>query len=329
MLYTTIIFRVAHSRGEPCEPLKTFNRLESVVRDRHENDDCCVRAALVNAPQPARSCKSVLWFTGIRASLDGDYESLKVALLTAKANAPSLVPCLIWSGAASPVTAWFQRQGGRVFFHDLTFHAELPGELDGDTGAYLRLDVPLILSAMKPLAADVEPEHVLYTDPDVMFLNDFDGCSLPKPKVIAMGTQGFPGSQAKAAPGVMYMNASALAEHRDRLLEFGRGQKVLLGVCAGPDQGLLPAVADRSAAHALQLEALLGRGRRQQHHHAGALLRAQAGRGAAVHAAGPCEQEEDLWQRAHLVPRAFHVRSRWWCVLQCDAPTVGDVCTQS
>ena len=184
---------------------------------------------MVNAPQPARSCKSVLWFTGIRASLDGDYESLKVALLTAKANAPSLVPCLIWSGAASPVTAWFQRQGGRVFFHDLTFHAELPGELDGDTGAYLRLDVPLILSAMKPLAADVEPEHVLYTDPDVMFLNDFDGCSLPKPKVIAMGTQGFPGSQAKAAPGVMYMNASALAEHRDRLLEFGRARKYSSG----------------------------------------------------------------------------------------------------
>ena len=188
-----------------------------------------VRAAILNDPQPARVCKSVLWFMGIRASLDDGYENLKVALLTAKAHAPSLVPCLIWSGAASPVTGWFERQGGRVFFHDLTFHAELPMELDSEAGAYLRLDVPLILNAMKPLAADVEAEHVLYTDPDVIFLNDIDGCSLPKPKVLAMGTQGFLGSQARASPGVMFMNTSALAEHRDRLLDFGRARKYASG----------------------------------------------------------------------------------------------------
>ena len=111
---------------------------------------------------------------GLRSLEDADYNSyLKVAMLSAKENAPSLIPVLIYSGAASVSTAWFEGQGGTVIFHDVPFYTDLPEIQKPASGAYLRLEIPNLMVALEPISADTESEYVLYTDLDVLFLQKF------------------------------------------------------------------------------------------------------------------------------------------------------------
>ena len=166
---------------------------------------------------------------GLRSTDDADYNIyLRVALLSAKENAPSLVPILIYSGAASVTTAWFERQGGTVIFHDVPFYTDLPEIQKPSSGAYLRLEIPNLMSALKPVSTDTESEYVLYTDIDVLFLQNFDSCSIqPKPDILALGAEHQPGT--KANTGVMYIRVAALAEHRDRIVEMGKGRNFTPG----------------------------------------------------------------------------------------------------
>lgn len=53
------------------------------------------------------------------------YRYLQVALLSARKAAPSLIPYLVFDGAPNEVTAWFERQGGRVILHELTISETL------------------------------------------------------------------------------------------------------------------------------------------------------------------------------------------------------------
>ena len=156
-----------------------------------------------------RACKRVIWFMGLRSSEDSDYNIyLKVALLSAKENAPSLIPVLIYSGAAGVATAWFERQGGTVLFHDLPFFDDLPEVQKPSSGAYLRLEIPNLMAALEPIGADTEPDFVLYTDLDVMFLQNFDSCSVqPQPDILALGAEHNHG--AKENSGIMYIKVRA------------------------------------------------------------------------------------------------------------------------
>ena len=58
---------------------------------------------------------------GIRAADGSDYfEYARVAVLSAKRNAASLVPYLMYTGAPNKFSAWFEEYGGStVLFHDL------------------------------------------------------------------------------------------------------------------------------------------------------------------------------------------------------------------
>lgn len=49
----------------------------------------------------------------------------QVAIMSAKQNAPSLVPILIYDGPPGSLTAWVERLGGKVIFHYLTFYQDL------------------------------------------------------------------------------------------------------------------------------------------------------------------------------------------------------------
>ena len=166
------------------------------------------RHTLVVRAGDGRACKRVIWFMGLRSSEESDYNLyLKVALLSAKENAPSLIPVLIYSGAAGASTAWFERQGGTVIFHDLPFFDDLPEEQKPNSGAYLRLEIPNLMPTLEPIGADTEPNFVLYTDLDVMFLQNFDSCSIsPEPAILALGAQHSKGSKANS--GIMYIKVA-------------------------------------------------------------------------------------------------------------------------
>jgi hypothetical protein len=101
----------------------------------------------------------------------GYYEFLaKVAVLSAKENAPSLQPTLIWNGPKTEFTEYMTESGVSVIFHQLSFQDSIEktkrGPLWRQTakGAMLRLDIPNIFKGMSG--------QVLYTDVDVLFLDD-------------------------------------------------------------------------------------------------------------------------------------------------------------
>lgn len=146
--------------------------------------------------------------------------------MSAKFNAPSLVPHLIFSGAANDLTAWYEEQGGKVLFHDLSFFDILPTEMKSQSkgsasGPYLRLDIPdLVKHRLLPLQAGIEANFALYTDTDVLFMRDFDSCSLERPGVISIGGEFQKGS--KANTGVMYMNLEIMAKRMADLVLYAQ-----------------------------------------------------------------------------------------------------------
>ena len=172
---------------------------------------------------------------GLRAEPNSDYfQYVKAALISAKHMAPSLVPYLLYSGPACAMTAWFELHGGHVIFHDLSFFSDLGDANKGDvSGAYLRLDVPGVVHTLT-LDSDIDPSVVLYTDIDVMFLNDITSCSVDTPKLFSIGAQSQKGS--KANTGVMLLNTKAFEPHVPEIVEYAKAKNWDFGA---HDQGLL------------------------------------------------------------------------------------------
>ena len=118
------------------------------------------------------------WFIALNEPIDPAfvghtslYENFaKVAVYSARKNAPGLVPNLIYNGPENSFTEEMQALGVNVFHHKLSFEHLLdsvPGRDDGwrhiARGAMLRMDLPEIVSSN---------ETILYTDTDVLFLSD-------------------------------------------------------------------------------------------------------------------------------------------------------------
>ena len=100
-------------------------------------------------------CQKILWFTGVAAREKHDASDLlKVALLSAKKRAPSLVPVLIYDGPNEhPLPQWFSNRGGFVVHHNsslIPFFEELPKNISSNLikhqGAYLRLEIPVVMN---------------------------------------------------------------------------------------------------------------------------------------------------------------------------------------
>ena len=104
-------------------------------------------------------CQKILWFTGfVASSASTPYDAsdlLKVALLSAKKRAPSLVPVLIYSGPREhPVPQWFEDRGGFVVHHNsslIQFFEEIPKNkssvLIEHQGVYLaRFEIPAVMN---------------------------------------------------------------------------------------------------------------------------------------------------------------------------------------
>lgn len=102
----------------------------------------------------------MLWFMAIggEGHQVAQYKrNVKAAVVSAKHHAPSLIPQLILGGGLSSrrFEGWFQRMGGTVHRWNLSFYQEMQdavykhkwqGEgLLHQHGAYLRLDIPLVI----------------------------------------------------------------------------------------------------------------------------------------------------------------------------------------
>ena len=207
-------------------------------------------------------CKKLMWFTTIGGSGGVTYKKyIRVALTSAKERAPSLVPHLIYSGEKDEhLLEWYKHNGGTVHHHNLSFYDKLqatvkagkqPASWLTQHGAYLRMDIPLIMKDMALKDPNIETEYILYTDADVMFWMDINTCSFNKPEILSIGPEWTKGLKVNSgqhsacvrqprpqppthssrgpspppfAAGVMYINVAALGRDREQLIQWGEAR---------------------------------------------------------------------------------------------------------
>ena len=185
--------------------------------------------------------RKVLWFCAISAQRKETaheyYQFAIAALNSALANAPSLIPIVLHADEIPDRLSRLSFHGVHFVQHNLSFQHRIVKYGDNpwlyphflwNLGAYYRLDIPYVIdkvisSVALANNAQVDTEYVLYTDTDVLFLKDFNECSLPKPSVLMLGGEDVKGKMANT--GVLYMNISAMKYHFVSYLKYADDKK--------------------------------------------------------------------------------------------------------
>lgn len=126
----------------------------------------------------------------------------------------SLEPNFIYDGEENELTSWLREKGVNIIKHRVSFYDALEKYyshqlLNIAAGAFLRCDIPTI---------DENDEFVLYTDCDVLFLEDFK----PEiyPKYFACSAQTNKRNFIDFNSGVMLMNVKKLKESHEEFSKF-------------------------------------------------------------------------------------------------------------
>lgn len=143
---------------------------------------------------------------------------VRAAVLSALQNT-QLQPCFLFDGPPCALTGWVQRMGGSVIFHRSSLSDAIvqayprnPGSRNIAHGAFLRLDIPDL---------DHDSEFVIYTDCDVLFLQDPPVASI-HPTFFAVAPEFTRGDYSQMNSGVMVMNLPGMRCVRDDLHHFIR-----------------------------------------------------------------------------------------------------------
>ena len=203
---------------------------------------------------PPRTAPETAWFMCLTEPTDATSSThldfVRAAVVSARFNAPSLAPHVVWLTAprTSPAAAansssgessvggrfltWLHRARVRVVPHNLSFYGTIPenkqrkpgsgGTGHLNLGAYCRLDVPSIVARLRPelAARGLRRELVLYTDTDVLFAADFRlarraaAAALP---TFYAGTEVFSSAMNS---GVMYLNTTTLGRELPAMLRY-------------------------------------------------------------------------------------------------------------
>ena len=156
------------------------------------------------------------YFATNNHGLKNAFDQMQSAVRSAAANT-SLVPvCIVDDEGADQSSVdkinWMEENGVKIFRHRSSFLSELVpvfGEkMNIYSGHWLRCDIPLI---------ETEDEFVLYTDIDVVFLQDV-AKSLPRPSLMSCGPEHHRDDYSYFNSGVVVMNVPAFAQKRDALL---------------------------------------------------------------------------------------------------------------
>ena len=118
--------------------------------------------------------KRMKWFSGVNShnlELYKKYIKMyKVAVLTAKETNPSIQPYLILDGDVDNLIDELIELGVTIIKHKVSFSDKLIEHYKDNTialGAFLRVDIPKICNDL-----NITDDYILYTDNDVMFIND-------------------------------------------------------------------------------------------------------------------------------------------------------------
>jgi hypothetical protein len=130
--------------------------------------------------------------------------------------------------------------GGYILYHKLSFSEQLKNASEGMwqiRGAFFRLDVPLVIGQALAHFGDeacVETDYYLYTDTDVLFLQDISSCSFNKPPIYTISAEAHKGTPFNT--GVMYANRHGFENNINNILSYADEIKWDVPAC---DQGLL------------------------------------------------------------------------------------------
>ena len=159
---------------------------------------------------------------------------VRVAITSARLNAPSLAPYVLYMHSANDefanehettgIIGWLKSMGVRVLNYRLSFLSLIPRRkwrIERSTGI-CKMDIPLAArDRHEELAArGLDTERVLMTDADVLFADDFTFARRRRTrrlKTFAAGVELFSNSLNS---GVVYFNVSTLMAERPRMLQY-------------------------------------------------------------------------------------------------------------
>lgn len=162
------------------------------------------------------------WYMCISESSLGrdmhEWKELILGALRSAAEKTSLNPIVLYDGLPGDFTRTLEQHGAKVIHHRVSVYDDLvrrdeiqPGYLPIASGAFLRIDIPVIES---------DDEYVLYTDCDVIFLRDLDLGSI-KPRYFACAPQTSRTDFANDAnSGVLLINVSSMRQTHAKFCDF-------------------------------------------------------------------------------------------------------------
>ena len=172
-------------------------------------------------------------------------DALKAAILSARKEAPLLVPIVVLAGPRSreevALKRWLLRHGSVGINHNVSFQHDMD-LLYRDTkwnfsqfllGSWLRVDLPNVLvsisrgwkalsisSSLRQDLATVSRDYILWTDPDVLFRGSIDSCTLARPQVLSVGPEMRMGWAENY--GVIFFNVSGYTDIFQDLIGWAR-----------------------------------------------------------------------------------------------------------
>ena len=165
------------------------------------------------------------WFSGVNSHNKKGYinyiKMYTVAVLSAKQTNPNIKPYLILDGEIDESIEELIELGVKIISHRSLFYDELKIHYKDNTtafGAFLRVDIPKICEKL-----NIEDDYILYTDNDVLFLDDISELKNLTPKYfMAAGefTKEFVPSTINT--GVMWINWRNMNQIYDEFVFFIR-----------------------------------------------------------------------------------------------------------
>ena len=167
------------------------------------------------------------------------FDYVRVAITSARLNAPSLAPYVLYMHSPEEafaadheddgITGWLRSMGVRVLNSRLSFLHRMPPRrwrMERSTGI-CKMDIPLAASAHRAelAARGLDTERVLMTDADVLFADDFTFARWPRARRLLTFAAGIEFFSTSLNSGVVYFNVSTLVAEQPRMLQYAIDKK--------------------------------------------------------------------------------------------------------
>ena len=179
---------------------------------------------------------STAWFMCLHkpttASEIAFMDYVRVAITSARLNAPSLAPYVLYmhseGEAFDPVddntTGWLKAMGVHVYNWRLSFLDQMPPRkrwMERSTGI-CKMDIPLAAHRLQTelAARGLDVERVVMTDVDVLFAGDFTFARWPQARSLPTFAAGIEFFSESLNSGVVYFNVTTFMQERAGMLTY-------------------------------------------------------------------------------------------------------------